>query len=80
MHVAHVPVYSDGSVAQFQNLDLLSRTRHGLLEVFNVQSQPPDTGTGTFKDVFYFHPSEGSAWTKISSIINNIYASVQHGD
>ena len=52
-HSAIFQLYSDGTVVQFPNFDLLPGTqRHGQLGVFSVRAYP-DTGTGTSKDVFY---------------------------
>ena len=46
-------LYSDETVVQFPNLDLLPGTkRHGQLVVLSVPSQH-DTGTGKSEDVFY---------------------------
>ena len=51
-HSAILQLYSDGTVVQFPNFDLLSGTQHhGQLGVFSVPSLP-DTGTGTSEDVF----------------------------
>ena len=51
-HSVMFHLYSDGTVVQFRNLDLLPGTQcHGQLGVFSVQSLP-DTSTGTPEDVF----------------------------
>ena len=50
-HSVVFQLYSDGTVVQFPNLDLLPGTqRHGQLGVFTVPSLP-DTGTGMSEDV-----------------------------
>ena len=52
-HSAIFQIYSDGTVVQFPNFDLLPGTQgHGQLGVFSVPSQP-DTGTGMSDDIFY---------------------------
>ena len=52
-HTAIFQLYSDGTVVQFPNLDLLPETqRHGQLGSLVCQAYP-GMGTGTSEDVFY---------------------------
>ena len=51
LHSAICQLYSDGTVVQLLNLDLLPGTQHHVqLGIFSVPSHP-NTGTGSFEDV-----------------------------